>query len=315
MTGTSHPEIVELERGSSSGFEAYAAVWSAVVPREPVTAGEVARSFTRTPGGLSLIARLDWNVAGCAGIVPSDIPGRTFVRPAVLPDYRRRGIGAAFVRRALALAQSNGSHRLSSAIEEGDEAGAAFAARLGFEEAFREIEVARPIAGDEVPSEPPAGVEIVPVGSRPGLVEGAYDLACVALPEMPLPEPYRVPSFERWTEEDATGAGVLKEATLVAVEGGVVVGFAGLLRRQADPNVAEHGLTAVAASARGRGIATALKRAQIAWAARAGLRELVTFTQIDNLPMQAVNRQLGYVERPAWIRLEAPLERVASRLP
>jgi GNAT superfamily N-acetyltransferase len=80
------------------------------------------------------------------------------------------------------------------------------------------------------------------------------------------------------------------------------------------PQQAGEGDDAVAAGHRGRGIATALKRRQIAWAARHGYRELVTWTQDGNDAMQAVNRKLGYVGRPAWIRLEAPLETVESAL-
>ncbi len=43
-------------------------------------------------------------------------------------------------------------------------------------------------------------------------------------------------------------------------------------------------------------------------------REIVTWTQAGNAAMQAVNRKLGYLERPAWIRLEAPLAAVEEAL-
>jgi GNAT superfamily N-acetyltransferase len=260
------------------------------------------------------MARRSWHVAGCAGIVRSDLPDRTFVRIAVLPEHRRHGIGTAFLACAVEEARRHGSSRLSTAVEDGDGAGAAFTSRYGFEEAFREVEVVRRLDADEPAPVAPAGIEIVPVGSRPGLVEGAYAIARAALPEMPLPAPYLVPPFEQWADEDATGPGVLHEGTFVAVEDGAVVGFAGLMRRGADPLVAEHGLAAVAPHARGRGIATALKQAQIAWASRAGYRELVTYTQAGNAAMQAVNRRLGYEGRPAWLRLEAPVDLVATRI-
>ncbi len=312
-------EITEIPPGAHPGLEAYAAVRNTVVPREPVTAEEVARSRVRKPGDVRLLARIDWHVAACAGAVPSDLPDRTYAAIAVLPEFRRRGIGVAFLRRVAAIAHGHGSRIVSGAIEEGDEAAAAFAARFGFAEAFREIEVVRRLEGDEEPGLPPDGIEIVPVGSRPGLLEEAYAVVRSALPEMPLPEPYIVPPFDVWADEDATGPGVLHGASLVALDGGRVVAFAGLLRRAADPRLAEHGLTAVAASHRGRGIATALKRAQIAWAARNGYRELVTWTQVRNDAMQSVNRRLGYTARPAWIRLEAPLaaldEAIAAHRP
>jgi RimJ/RimL family protein N-acetyltransferase len=86
------------------------------------------------------------------------------------------------------------------------------------------------------------------------------------------------------------------------------------VRRAADPHLAEHGLTSVAASHRNRGIATALKQAQIAWASRSGYRELMTSTQADNAPMRAVNDKLGYEPRPAWIRVEGALADVEAAL-
>lgn len=307
-------ELTVIPPGHDPGLVAYAAVWSAVVPRSPVTAAEVARSRQRKAGDVRLVARVDWHLAACAGAIPSDVPDRTYGAIAVLPELRRRGIGTALLGRIAAAAREHGSSIVSGAIDEGDAAAAAFAQRFGFAEAFREVEVARPLGKDEAPGEPLEGIEIVPVARRPGLLEGAYGVAREALPEMPLPEQYIVPPFAEWAREDAVGPGVLPDACLVAVEEGRVVGFAGLLRRDADPLVAEHGLTAVARTHRGRGIASALKRRQIAWAARQGYRELVTWTQLGNVSMQAVNRRLGYIERPAWIRLEAPLSSVEAEL-
>ena len=131
---------------------------------------------------------------------------------------------------------------------------------------------------------------------------------------MPLHAPLEMPPFDRWLEEDATGPDVLPGGTLVALDAGRVVGFAGLVRRGADPHLAEHGLTSVAGSHRNRGIATSLKRAQIAWAARHGYRELMTSTQAANAPMRAVNDKLGYEPRPAWLRMEGALDDVEAAL-
>ena len=54
-------------------------------------------------------------------------------------------------------------------------------------------------------------------------------------------------------------------------------------------------------SHRRRGIATALKRAQFAWAAAHGYREVVTEMAGDNAAMRAVNERLGYRPLPASI--------------
>ena len=53
--------------------------------------------------------------------------------------------------------------------------------------------------------------------------------------------------------------------------------------------MAWHDMTAVGRRWRGRGVATALKRATIAWAIEHGLDTLETGNDVDNGPMRAVN--------------------------
>jgi GNAT superfamily N-acetyltransferase len=307
-------EIVELAADDRVGHEAYSALWNAVVPRYPITPDELERSRARRADDLRLVGRIDWAVAGCAAAIRSDLPGRTYMGNVVLPEHRRRGLGRVFLERCVVAARGHGSEVLAAGVEDGDVAGEAFAARYGLREVLRELEITRPVRSDEPDPEPPAGIELVELSSRLDLLPAVYRLACETLPEMPLHAPLEVPSYERWVEEDATGPDVLPGGTLVALDGGTVVGFSGLVRRAADPHLAEHGLTSVAATHRNRGIATALKRAQIAWASRSGYRELMTSTQAANAPMRAVNDKLGYEPRPAWIRMEGTLEEVEAAL-
>ena len=58
---------------------------------------------------------------------------------------------------------------------------------------------------------------------------------------------------------------------------------------------------------RGRGIARALKQAQLHWASQNGVVELVTWTQKGNEAMQALNRSLGYVDKSKVITYQGPL--------
>jgi mycothiol synthase len=50
---------------------------------------------------------------------------------------------------------------------------------------------------------------------------------------------------------------------------------------------------------RRRGVATALKRAQMAAAKRAGFRRLVTGSEERNVPMRNLNAKLGYLPEPS----------------
>ena len=108
---------------------------------------------------------------------------------------------------------------------------------------------------------------------------------------------------DAWLRDEAT----LPDGSIVALVDGRIVGYAGLIAWDDDPTRAENGLTVVARGWRGRGLATAMKRRQLAWAAGAGIREVVTWTQTGNEAMRRVNERLGYVMRTISRTVERPL--------
>jgi RimJ/RimL family protein N-acetyltransferase len=162
-------------------------------------------------------------------------------------------------------------------------------------------------AAPAVPPAPPAGVELASVADRPDLVAGAYEVERVAIADIPVAERLAARPFDAWLADTLAGPGALPDGCVVAVAAGEVVGYAGLTARDADEGTAEHLLTAVRREWRGRGVALALKRAQIAWARSAGFSRLVTYNDAPNEPMRALNAKLGYVSRPASIQLRAPV--------
>ena len=96
------------------------------------------------------------------------------------------------------------------------------------------------------------------------------------------------------------GIGATLLEAVRTLDGNDVVGYARLYAT-GTPHRLENGLTAVLRSHRRRGIATALKRAQLAWAAEHGYREVVSEMVAGNDGMRAVNERLGYRPRPASI--------------
>ncbi len=67
-------------------------------------------------------------------------------------------------------------------------------------------------------------------------------------------------------------------------------------------------MTGTARAARGRGVATAIKRAMILWARdEAGLTALRTTNEERNAPMLAINRKLGYRPKPATLLVRGPI--------
>ena len=281
-------------------LDAWARVKNAVVPNEPVTAEQI--HATDEDGRLLLLAELDGNLAGCGGAMASHFAGRGFVAPRVLPEFRRRGVGTALLHALSDHIRTLGRSELTSFVYADEPDSIAFAERHGQKVVDYQLEQIR-LIGSEPASEPPEGIEIVSLGEdRDELLRAAWPVALEGYADMPLPGDV---SFEldEWLRDEATRAA----GSFVALEDGDVVAYAGLLAHANGSATAEHGLTVVRRDRRGRGIALALKRAQLAWASRSGVVMLVTWTQKGNETMQAINRRLGYVDHARVLTYVGPL--------
>ena len=272
---------------TDADLDVWAEIRTAASPREKLV--RPGRSAER----LLLLA----DESGCARASRSDLEGHASIAVYVVPEARGHGLGTALFDRCVAHARELGFARLFATVDGLSEPGIAFAAAHGFVEVDREVELRRKI-GDEREPESLPGVVISSLAERPELLDAAYDAVAIeAYSDLPLPGTYAV-TLEKWLEEE--GAGV-PEASFVALDDGSVVGYAGMQQG------GEHGLTAVRRSHRRRGIAIHLKRRQLAWAASAGVSELLTWTQGRNSAMQLLNERLGYVAEPAWLKFAAPL--------
>jgi mycothiol synthase len=97
------------------------------------------------------------------------------------------------------------------------------------------------------------------------------------------------------------GRKLLPEGFLVAVDGDEFVGLTQPDRVDGDDDVIAQEMTGVAAKARGRGIATALKVAAATWAKDTGYRSIRTYNAKSNAPMLAVNEKIGFVRDRGYI--------------
>lgn len=134
-----------------------------------------------------------------------------------------------------------------------------------------------------------------------------YEVALEAHPDIPGEEDSDIGTFEEWLSRDMRGASDRPEATFVALADGDVVGYAKLSLSLARDEVVMHDLTGVLRAWRGRGIASALKRTQIAWAKTAGYEKLETSNEVRNAPIRHLNEKHGYVLEPGEISLLGPL--------
>jgi len=293
--------MVTVRRGESDAdLESFRRVRLAVVPHERALTVAEMRAASG-PDTVHLLAECDGEVVGSGLADRSDHSGAAFVTARVLPEFRRRGIGTELFRALLDYAAKLG---VDQAVCNADDVGSrSFVERFGFVEVDRQVEQVRSI-GAEPPATAPDGVEFVTVAQRPELWDVAYEqVGLEGFADMALTAPLQI-SLEQW-RSDWIGA---PEAMILALAGGEVIGVAGLMADADHPERAENALTAVCREWRGKGVASALKRATLAWAAAHGITEVYTWTQKDNADMRRLNEHLGYRTRLESFTMRAPLK-------
>jgi mycothiol synthase len=284
---------------SDADLDAWIHVRRVILPNESAGTAEQLRARA-TADRVLLLAELDGTLAGSGLGDRSDMSSRAFLAPRVLPGRRRRGVGTALLRELAAHALALDVREAVAHVDARDEGSVAFAHRFGFEEVDRQVEQVRRL-GDEPAAVPPSGLRFVTIAERPDLLRQAYGLALEGYADLATDRPATV-SLEEWLREEAT----LPEGSFVALAGQEIVGYSGLCRHE-NPGTAEDGLTVVRRDHRRRGLATALKRAELAWAAANRIREIVTWTQHGNEGMRRVNEALEFRTRDVSLTMAASL--------
>ena len=286
---------------TDADFDAVVAVHNAVDLRNPVLRDEL-RAWTADLPHAFFVVRDGEEPVGAARIVAE--PGRLqpVARLEVLAGRRRQGIGSALFAAVSSWARSRDATSLEGWIHADDEDGLAFVRNRGFEQIGKEITVELDLRGLDAPAvDPPAGIAVVTWAERPESARGLYEVYCEASPDIPGEEDDELEPYEDWLRHHMSGPGDLPEATFVALAGDEVVGYSKFSLTRAQPEVAHHDLTGVKRAWRGRGIAGALKRKQIAWAKEQGYERLSTRNEERNAPIRKLNERYGY--RPTVPRL------------
>ena len=211
----------------------------------------------------------------------------------VVPDRRSNGIGEQLLRRVSERGRDLGKQGLQLEVKEDDQHSIRFVERRGFQEVEREHEVALDLTAlaEPPPIDPPPGVRIVPYTEQPDLEHEMYRVDREASNDIPGLAATLDQTFEEWRIFAIERPSRDLELTFLAVADGRVVGVA-YLETYGDRCI--HNLTGVVREWRGRGVASAMKRAQIAGAHARGVKRLVTESQHENLPMRKLNEKLGY---------------------
>jgi GNAT superfamily N-acetyltransferase len=279
-------------RDEQVSLDVYNAVW----PHAAFTLAEVHSFKQSVRAHHDVVARLDGAPVGSAlTVVVPHRSDRVLTVVTVLASHRHRGVGSALFASLSAWTGERGIADIEVPVLDNDPESLAYATRRGFVEERRELGVVLDVAGMEQPAlEPPEGIEIVAWAERPELARGIYEVSLEAYPDIPGFEDDELESFEDWLAHDMQGSGDLPEATFVALADDEVVGYAKFALTAAQPTVAFHDVSGVKRAWRGRGVARALKTAQIRWAIANGFTELRTRNEERNEPIRRLNASLGY---------------------
>jgi GNAT superfamily N-acetyltransferase len=268
-------------------------VWGVITPDEE-PALENLRFNLEARDRAYLLARLDGEPVGRAFVEPwTDV---AWGDVAVVPELRRRGIGSALLADISRRVRESGKDTIQGEARESDSESRGFLERRGYVQVGAEKALVLELDGLDPPAVvPPEGVRIVSRVEEPDRLEEMYAIATQGSEDIPGESGGQ--TFEQWREHEIDKPNRRPEFSFLALAGDEVVGYAAL---QVSRKRAFHGLTVTRRDWRRRGVATALKCAEIAAAKEAGFERLFTESEERNDPMRLLNEKLGYVPKPEW---------------
>ena len=265
-----------------------------------------------TPTWRDWIGLLDGEPVGAGGCgvgAGMEESSAVFASLCVLPAARHRGVGGRLYRRVSEHARELGREELELFSFSDDPDCDGFAARHGFTVVMRARGLRLELEDCPRPDvTPPAGVTITTLAERPDLGHGVWETAGESLPDIPYDSdvPPQPGTYEQFAARQLAGPQYIPQATFVALAGEQVVGYGKLGWIDRSAGIADHDMLAVRRAWRGRGIARALKAAQIAWALDNRLSELRTGNEERNTAARAVNAHFPYTPMPDGLAFRGP---------
>lgn len=243
---------------------------------------------------------------------------------AVIPRWRRRGVGATVYEHLLARLRARGARELESFARETDADAVAFLEHRGFRRTMRTWEMRLDLRTfDPAPFAPALervareGVVLTTLAEErrrdPETLRRIHDLHNAVMTDIPSPIPYTPVSFDLFVQTNVEAPQALPDAYYLARVGDRYVGEANL-RRPGHGAHLVHNVTGVLREFRGRGLAMALKLHTIAYGQAHGYAEIRTWNEEQNARMLAINDRLGFVRQPAWLTYERALDPQEGRV-
>ena len=294
-------DVVDVE--GDSGLAEWLAVRNELEPDEPLLLQQLFARRAAEPDRHDFLAIASGGIVGVGSVGPKGSPADlAYGYLGVREGWKQRGVESALLVELRRMSRELGRSRLELWACEDDHSLVAFLVNQGFCEFMREGGLALDIANAQGLGEArlPEGVSVLSIGSRREFGDGAYELAALTWPD--IPGETGIEDREPWLSLHVSGA---PEGALVAVDEGKVVGFAGL-HLLAEEGLYEHGLLAVHPDHRRRGIARAMKMAQLCWLNHIQARRVVTWNAETNDAARTLNLSLGYKRLASSIAYYGP---------
>ncbi|MBB6097480.1 GNAT superfamily N-acetyltransferase [Deinobacterium chartae] len=298
-----------------SDYEVFAAVTNAVYPDYPESADEMRRDDARRQPHIlhgRFLAELDGRVVGTADYdqhAGQYQPQVFALNVAVLPEYRNRGVGSALYDRLMRALAPFDPLKIKGNAREDWTHSVRFLEARGFEEAMRTWESRldpRTFDGSAFAGHlerlEAQGVRLVSYAELDPATRDRrfYEVFCRVRLDVPRTEPATEMSYEFFLASFPNEPTFVPEACIFAEVNGELAGMSNVWLSDVSDDLFV-GLTGVLPEYRRRGLALGMKLRTLEWARAHGAPSLKTWNASNNLPMLAINEQLGFVKQPAWI--------------
>jgi Sortase and related acyltransferases len=264
-----------------------------------------------------IVAEVDGVIAGVgsASHPPYELAGGYRARVIVRPEHRNRTIGSAMYTQIEEYVRQCGGAAIYTAVRDDEPESRQFAENREFRVKRHDFESVlllevfdpTPFAGliNGLQAEGFRFFSLADLGNGEEVKRQLDDLNTETGLDIPGMVPETTRAYEDFSKDVFESSWYRAEGQIVAALGDRWAGMAAV--GATDPDGMYNMHTGVRREFRGRKLATALKLLAIDFARRSGARTLRTNNDSENAPMIRINRKLGYIPQPGWLKMEKKL--------